>query len=69
MVIKSLVPPMILIMGVLGSIFMGVATPTEAAGVGAILAFLMTVAYGKFTWKGLISGAWSIRPEPPPWWS
>ena len=55
MVAKSLVPPMILIMGVLGSIFMGVATPTEAAGVGAILAFLMTVAYGKFTWKGLIS--------------
>ena len=55
MTIKSLVPPMILIMGVLGSIFMGVATPTEAAGVGAILAFIMTVAYGKFTWKGLIS--------------
>ena len=55
MTIKSLVPPMILIMGVLGSIFMGVATPTEAAGVGAILAFLMTLAYGKFTWKGLIS--------------
>jgi tripartite ATP-independent transporter DctM subunit len=52
---QILVPPMILIMGVLGSIFMGVATPTEAAGVGAILAFLMTVAYGKFTWKGLIS--------------
>ena len=55
MVIKSLIPPMILIMGVLGSIFMGVATPTEAAGVGAILAFLMTVAYGKFTWSGLVS--------------
>ncbi len=55
MVIKSLIPPMILIMGVLGSIFMGLATPTEAAGVGAFLAFLMTVVYGKFTWKGLLS--------------
>ena len=53
MVVKSLVPPMILIMGVLGSIFFGVATPTEASGVGAFLAFLMVVAYRKFTWQGL----------------
>lgn len=53
MVLKSMVPPVILILGVLGSIFAGIATPTEAAGVGAILAFGMTLAYGKFTWKGL----------------
>ncbi len=53
MVLKSLVPPMILILGVLGSIFAGIATPTEAAGVGAFLAFTMTLAYGKFTWRGL----------------
>jgi tripartite ATP-independent transporter DctM subunit len=52
-ILKSMVPPTILVMGVLGSIFMGIATPTEAAGVGALLAFLMTVAYGKFTWSGL----------------
>ena len=52
-VLKSLVPPMILILGVLGSIFTGVATPTEAAGVGAVLAFLMTLAYRRFTWNGL----------------
>jgi tripartite ATP-independent transporter DctM subunit len=52
-VMKSMVPPMILILGVLGSIFAGIATPTEAAGVGAVLAFGMTVAYGKFTWSGL----------------
>jgi tripartite ATP-independent transporter DctM subunit len=50
---KSMVPPLILIAGVLGSIFAGIATPTEAAAVGAVLAFIMTVAYGKFTWKGL----------------
>ncbi len=54
MVLKSLVPPMILIAGVLGSIFSGIATPTEASGVGAFLAFLMVVAYRKFTWKSLI---------------
>lgn len=53
MVLKSLVPPMILILGVLGSIFAGIATPTEAAGVGAALAFFMTLAYRKFTWNGL----------------
>jgi len=53
MVMKSLVPPMILIMGVLGSLFTGIATPTEASGVGAFLAFLMVIAYRKFSWKGL----------------
>jgi tripartite ATP-independent transporter DctM subunit len=52
-VLKSMVPPIILILGVLGSIFAGIATPTEAAGVGAVLAFAMTLAYGKFTWRGL----------------
>lgn len=51
MVVKSLVPPAILIAGVLGSIFSGIATPTEASGVGAFLAFLMVIAYRKFTWK------------------
>jgi len=53
MILKSMVPPTILVFGVLGSIFMGIATPTEAAGVGALLAFIMTVAYGRFTWSGL----------------
>lgn len=53
MVLKSLVPPMILILGVLGSIFAGIATPTEASGVGALLAFLMTIFYGRFTIRGL----------------
>jgi tripartite ATP-independent transporter DctM subunit len=51
MVAKSIIPPMILILGVLGSIFAGIATPTEASGVGALLAFLMILAYRRFTWK------------------
>ena len=42
---------MILILGVLGSIFAGIATPTEAAGVGAFLALVMNLAYGTFTWS------------------
>ena len=57
MVLKSLVPPLILILGVLGSIFFGIATPTEASGVGAFLAFLMVIGYKKFTWKGLYEAA------------
>ncbi len=50
--VKSLVPPAILVLGVLGSIFLGVSTPTEAAGLGAFLTFFMVVAYRKFTWNG-----------------
>jgi len=53
MVLKSLIPPVILISGVLGSIFFGIATPTEASGVGAFLSFIMVIAYGKFTWQEL----------------
>ena len=53
MATKSLVPPMLLIIGVLGSIFAGVATATEAAAIGAFLAGILVVAYGKFTWKSL----------------
>ena len=52
-VLKSMVPPMVLVLGVLGSIFAGIATPTEAAGIGVLLTLIMTVAYGKFTWIGL----------------
>jgi tripartite ATP-independent transporter DctM subunit len=46
-------PPLFLIFAVLGSIFTGIATPTEASGVGAFMAFLMMIAYGKFSWKTL----------------
>lgn len=52
MCLKSVFPPLILIIGVLGSIFWGIATPTEASGVGAFLALSMVVIYGRFTWKG-----------------
>ncbi|WP_394139044.1 TRAP transporter large permease [Cytobacillus oceanisediminis] len=49
----NLVPPMILIIAVLGTIFTGVATPTESAGVGAFLSLMMAIAYKRFTWKML----------------
>ncbi len=44
----NLIPPLILIVGVLGSIFLGVATPTEAAGMGALISMIMTIFYRKF---------------------
>lgn len=40
-VLRSLFPPVVLIVAVLGSILMGVATPTEAAAVGAVGAILL----------------------------
>lgn len=53
----SLVPPLALIFGVLGTIFFGVATPTEAAGIGALCTVLLCVAMRKFTWRSLREAA------------
>lgn len=43
--LRGLAPPLILIVAVLGSILGGFATPTEAAGVGAMGALLLAAAY------------------------
>lgn len=48
-VIKAFVLPFLLILAVLGSIFAGIASPTEAAAVGALGATLLTITQGKFT--------------------
>ena len=48
-VIKAFVLPLLLIIAVLGSIFMGIASPTEAAGIGALGAILLTMSQGKFS--------------------
>jgi tripartite ATP-independent transporter DctM subunit len=53
MLITSLVPPGLLILSVLGSIFLGIAPPTEAAGIGALAATLLAIAYRKFSWQVL----------------
>ncbi len=47
-IVKAFVLPFLLILAVLGSIFAGIASPTEAAAVGAFLATLLTIFYGKF---------------------
>jgi tripartite ATP-independent transporter DctM subunit len=43
MTLKSLLPPLVLILAVMGTILAGVATPTEAAGLGAAGAMLLAV--------------------------
>jgi tripartite ATP-independent transporter DctM subunit len=48
---RALFPPLFLMVAVLGSIFAGVASPTEAAGVGAVGATLLTIANKKFSMK------------------
>ena len=47
--VKALVPPLLMIFAVLGSIMLGWAAPTEAAALGAAGAFLLTIAYGRFS--------------------
>ena len=50
----NLIPPLILIFGVLGSIFGGIATPTEAAGMGALFSLILAIFYKQFSWKMLL---------------
>ena len=51
--LTAMVPPVILILSVLGVIFFGIASPTEASGIGALAATLLTIAYGRFNFKVL----------------
>jgi len=48
-VLRALIPPLFLMVAVLGSIFAGIASPTEAAAVGAVGATLLTVINKKFS--------------------
>jgi tripartite ATP-independent transporter DctM subunit len=50
-VLKAFVPPVVLIFAVLGTIFAGLATPSEAGAFGAIGATLLAIANRKFSWK------------------
>jgi tripartite ATP-independent transporter DctM subunit len=49
--VRNLVPPVILIFAVLGSILLGWASPTEAAAIGAIASVGLTALYGNFHLK------------------
>ena len=50
---KVLIPPLFLMLAVLGSIFFGIAAPTEAAAMGASGALLLSIFSGRFNFKML----------------
>src|SRR5690606_37890953 len=50
-VLVALVPPLLLIVAVLGSILGGIATPTEAASVGSVGAMLLAIVSRRFSFK------------------
>ncbi|MEW5722331.1 MAG: TRAP transporter large permease subunit [Thermodesulfobacteriota bacterium] len=49
--LKEIILPALLIVVVLGSIFLGIATVTEVSGVGAMGACLICLAYGRLNWQ------------------
>lgn len=57
--LKSLIPPMALILAVMGTILAGVATPTEAAALGAFGALILAIFNRKFSWKVMKESAYA----------
>jgi tripartite ATP-independent transporter DctM subunit len=51
--LKELVLPGIVAFSVLGSLYLGIATPTEAAGVGVLGAMIAAAVNGKLSWAGI----------------
>ena len=51
--LTALIPATFLVLAVLGSIFAGIAAPTEAAAVGALGAVLLSILYGEFSFRML----------------
>ena len=51
--LREILPPVFLIIAVLGSILTGLATPVEASSIGAIGTLVICIVYRRFTWKGL----------------
>lgn len=47
--------PLALIIGVMVAIFFGFAPPTQVAGIGAFLAFILTLIYRRSTWEGFLA--------------
>ena len=52
---KDIVPPLLLIVAVLGSIFSGIATPTESSAIGAVGAIILAQFYGGISIKTIFA--------------
>ncbi len=55
--LRSILPPLGLIIVVLGSIFAGIATPTESSALGCVGAIVLALLYRKFSWAMLYEAA------------
>ena len=49
--LKAIIPPLLLILIVLGSIFAGIATPTESSALGGVGALILALLYGQLNWR------------------
>lgn len=49
--LKGVILPILIVLGVLGSMFFGIASVTEAAAVGAVGSIISSVVYRRFTWQ------------------
>lgn len=54
-VTRSVAPVMLVIFSVLGTIYTGVCTATEGAGIGAITTLILSILYRKFTWSRYVA--------------
>jgi len=52
-VMRHLLPPLLLILAVLGSIFFGIASPTESAAVGALGAIILAACHKRLSFSNL----------------
>jgi C4-dicarboxylate transporter, DctM subunit len=55
--LPDLIPPIFLFLAVVGSIYAGVATPTEAAAIGVCMALVLAAFNGTFSWKMISEAA------------
>lgn len=53
----AILPPLVLMLVVLGSIFTGIATPTESSALGGIGALVLAIIYRQFSWKMLFDSS------------
>lgn len=51
--LKAIILPLLMIFTVLSTIYLGVCTPTEAAGIGALGSMVCLIVYRKFTWENI----------------
>jgi tripartite ATP-independent transporter DctM subunit len=67
--LKGLILPMVLIFSIIGTILLGIATPTEASAVGAFVSIIIAMVNGRLSWKMLKEAALeTLRISVMIWW-